>query len=58
MDFEKAFDSVDHQVLWNLLGMYGLPKVIHGGDSNRVILSHDRGKARLPTITSDVSRHN
>ena len=23
VDFEKAFDSVDHQVLWNLLGLYG-----------------------------------
>ena len=29
MDSEKAFDSVEHQVLWNLLGLYGVPdKVI------------------------------
>ena len=29
VDFGKAFDSVDHQVLWNLLGLYGVPdKVI------------------------------
>ena len=29
VDFEKAFDSVDHQFLWNLLGLYGVPdKVI------------------------------
>ena len=29
MDFEKAFESVDHQVLWKLLGLYGVPdKVI------------------------------
>ena len=29
VDFEKAFDSVDHEVLWNLLALYGVPdKVI------------------------------
>ena len=29
VDFEKAFDSVDHEVLWNLLGLYEVPdKVI------------------------------
>ena len=26
VDFEKAFDSIDHQVLWALLRHYGLPE--------------------------------
>ena len=25
MGFEKAFDSVDHQVLWRLMKLYGIP---------------------------------
>ena len=30
MDFQKAFDSVDREALWNILRMYGIPdKIIH-----------------------------
>ena len=28
IDFEKAFDSIDHQVLWNILKHYGIPQKI------------------------------
>lgn len=28
IDFQKAFDSIDHQVLWNILGHYGIPPKI------------------------------
>ncbi|XP_063416357.1 uncharacterized protein LOC134697999 [Mytilus trossulus] len=26
VDFERAFDSIDHQVLWNILRHYGIPE--------------------------------
>ena len=26
IDFEKAFDSIDHQILWSILRHYGIPK--------------------------------
>ena len=28
MDFQRAFDSIDHEVLWNILRHYGLPEKI------------------------------
>jgi hypothetical protein len=28
IDFEKAFDSIDHQVLWKILKHYGIPQKI------------------------------
>jgi hypothetical protein len=26
VDFEKAFDSLDREVLWNLMALYGIPQ--------------------------------
>jgi len=28
IDFEKAFDSIDHQVVWKILKHYGIPQKI------------------------------
>ena len=28
IDFEKAFDSIDHDSLWQIMAMYGIPKKI------------------------------
>ena len=28
IDFEKAFDSIDHHVLWNILRHYGIPEKV------------------------------
>ena len=28
MDFEKAFDSIDQEVLWKILRHYGIPEKI------------------------------
>ena len=28
VDFQRAFDSIDHEVLWNILRHYGLPEKI------------------------------
>jgi len=46
IDFQKAFDSIDHQVLWNILGHYGIPpkiisviKLLYEGFSCQVIHS-------------------
>ena len=46
IDFQKAFDSIDYQVLWNILGHYGIPpkiisviKLLYEGFSCQVIHS-------------------
>ena len=46
VDFQKAFDSIDHQVLWNILGHYGIPpkiiamiKLLYNGFSCQVVHS-------------------
>ena len=59
IDFEKAFDSIDHQVLWNILKHYGIPQKIisiiqqlYDGFSCQVI--RDGNLTEPFTVTSGV----
>ena len=49
VDFEKAFDFIDREVLWKILRHYGVPekiarmiRVFYDGFQARVLLEHDR----------------
>jgi hypothetical protein len=59
IDFEKAFDSIDHQVLWKILKHYGIPQKIisiiqqlYDGFSCQVI--HDGNLTEPFTVTTGV----
>jgi hypothetical protein len=59
IDFEKAFDSIDHQVLWTILKHYGIPQKIisiiqqfYDGFSCQII--HDGNLTKPFTVTTSV----
>ena len=61
IDFQKAFDSVDHQVLWEILGYYGIQhKVIstiqqlHGRFTCQV--THGRTETDPFTVSTGVRK--
>ena len=61
IDFEKAFDSIDHQVVWEILKHYGIPQKIisiiqqlYDGFSCQVI--HDGNLTNPFTVTTGVKQ--
>jgi hypothetical protein len=59
IDFEKALDSIDHQVLWTILKQYGIPQKtisiiqqLYGGFSCQII--HDGNLTKPFTVTTGV----
>ena len=62
IDFEKAFDSIDHQVLWKILKHYGIPQKIisiiqqlYDGFSCQVI--HDGNLTEPFIVTTGVRQY-
>ena len=59
IDFEKAFDSIDHQVLWKILKHYGIPQKIISiiqqlNDGFSCQLVHDGNLTEPFTVTTGV----
>ena len=53
-DFEKAFDTVDREPLWNMLTAFGCPEPL----DDMIRLIHDGGEGRVAVAGKETERLN